>query len=179
MSKLLFSGALVAVWVSVSLWLAKKTVPEKAIGGASAATPAPSLLPTSPEGLKRHIARRRGRVVLVNFWATWCSGCVEEFPALVKLQRRYASRGLSVVWVSQDSQRANAQVKSLLKSQRVSVPTLIAANAPDQFLSRFNGRPTVVALPVTYLYDKRGRRVASVSQPHTLAQFERMVVPLL
>src|SRR6266540_6434847 len=53
-------------------------------------------------GLAERITREKGRVVLVNFWATWCVPCREEFPDLSRLQQNYGSRGLRILGVSTD-----------------------------------------------------------------------------
>jgi thiol-disulfide isomerase/thioredoxin len=53
-------------------------------------------------GLEKRLAQEKGRVVLLNFWATWCEPCREEFPALSKLQKAYAGKGLRVLGLSTD-----------------------------------------------------------------------------
>src|SRR5206468_6225241 len=65
-------------------------------------------------GLAKRIARERGRVVLVNFWATWCPPCRDEFPDLSRLQRKYASQGLRVLGVSTDLGSQMPAVEKLL-----------------------------------------------------------------
>ncbi|HEX6397182.1 MAG TPA: redoxin domain-containing protein, partial [Steroidobacteraceae bacterium] len=63
-------------------------------------TPAPELSYFDDLGAKRELADLRGRVVLLNFWATWCAPCRREMPMLSKLQREYADKGLVVLYVS-------------------------------------------------------------------------------
>jgi thiol-disulfide isomerase/thioredoxin len=62
--------------------------------------PAPELSYFDDLGAKRELAELRGRVVLLNFWATWCAPCRREMPMLSKLQREYAGQGLVVLYVS-------------------------------------------------------------------------------
>src|ERR1044071_8774929 len=62
--------------------------------------PAPELRYYDDLGTKRELAALRGRVVLLNFWATWCAPCRREMPMLSKLQREYADQGLVVLYVS-------------------------------------------------------------------------------
>jgi cytochrome c biogenesis protein CcmG/thiol:disulfide interchange protein DsbE len=62
--------------------------------------PAPELTYFDDLGAKRELAELRGRVVLLNFWATWCAPCRREMPMLSKLQREYADQGLVVLYVS-------------------------------------------------------------------------------
>src|SRR5689334_22084768 len=74
------------------------------------AAPAPAknssaVTPVDAAGLKRAVAARKGKVVLVNFWATWCIPCVEEFPDLVRLHNKYKAQGLDFVPVSVDMAR--------------------------------------------------------------------------
>ena len=63
------------------------------------------------------LAKLRGKVVLVDFWATWCPSCVEQFPHTVELHRKYAERGLAVVSVSLDEPEAEPQVREFLGRQ--------------------------------------------------------------
>src|SRR5688572_28677110 len=79
------------------------------------ATKQPVVSPVTAAALKKAIAARKGRVVLVNFWATWCVPCVQEMPGLVKLQKQYAGKGLSLLLVSADEQKTkNSKVVPFL-----------------------------------------------------------------
>ena len=62
-------------------------------------------------GLSERIAREKGHVVLVNFWATWCVPCREEFPDLSRLQKAYAAKGLRVIGISTDLERETPAVE--------------------------------------------------------------------
>ncbi len=93
----------------------------------------------------------RGKVVLVNFWATWCSPCREEIPALVALQARYGD-WLQVVGISMD-EGSPADVKQYAESQRINYPIVIAT--PD--IERAFGN--VYALPTTFVLDRESRIV--------------------
>ena len=78
-----------------------------------------------PSGLRDLLAQHRGRVVLVDFWATWCQPCVEWFPHSVELQRRLAARGLSVVSLSFDDPDRQAVVQDFLKRQDAELENFI------------------------------------------------------
>src|SRR6476469_3779856 len=69
-------------------------------------------------GLAAAIAKEKGRVVLVNFWATWCVPCRQEFPDLVKLDKAYRSRGLTVLGVSTDLAKDLPAVEKFLASSK-------------------------------------------------------------
>src|SRR4051794_40155335 len=66
---------------------------------AFAADP-PSLPMITAKGIQSLIAKNKGKVVLLNFWATWCPPCAEEFPALVKAYTAYKAKGLEVIAIS-------------------------------------------------------------------------------
>ncbi|RMD78019.1 MAG: TlpA family protein disulfide reductase [Gammaproteobacteria bacterium] len=92
----------------------------------------------------------RGRVVLINFWATWCRGCAAEMPALERLWRRYRERGLVVLGVSADRGDPGV-VRAFLRRLPVSFPILLDR---DGAVRR---RYEVWALPFTYLVGRDGR----------------------
>src|SRR3989442_6419708 len=73
-------------------------------------------------GLREAVAREKGHVVLVNFWATWCVPCREEFPRLARLQERYRSADLRVVGVSTDFESQRAAVDEFLAQRRLPFP---------------------------------------------------------
>jgi peroxiredoxin len=95
----------------------------------------------------------RGRVVLLNFWATWCAPCREEMPALQTLARE-RPRGLTVVGVNfKESAR---EVEPFVREHGLEFPMLLDAEG------RVSERYQVFALPVTFLVDRRGMLVATV-----------------
>ena len=96
----------------------------------------------------------RGRVVLLNFWATWCAPCREEMPALETLARELGPRGLTVVGVNFKESRR--EVEAFMKEHRLTFPMLLDV---DGGVSQ---RYQVFALPVTFLVDRRGMLVGTV-----------------
>jgi cytochrome c biogenesis protein CcmG, thiol:disulfide interchange protein DsbE len=96
------------------------------------------------------LAQQRGKVVLVNFWATWCPPCREETPWLVKLSQRFREQGLEVVGVAMDDDGEEPAIRRFLAQYRVPYPILRAGeNSP---LAQ-----SIENLPTTLLIDRRGR----------------------
>jgi thiol-disulfide isomerase/thioredoxin len=141
----------------------------------------PAIVPVTASGLKKEIAARRGRVVLVNFWATWCGPCVEEFPDLVRLQKKYAGKGLSVVFVSADDlDTRQAKVAPFIAKNGLAYASWIIRGNPFDFIPQFD--PNIkgaFGLPRTYVYDRRGKLVTVFSDAKSYAEFEKIVKPLL
>ncbi|MGA7984924.1 MAG: TlpA disulfide reductase family protein [Burkholderiales bacterium] len=109
---------------------------------------------TDLEGRARRLAEWKGKVVLCNFWATWCPPCREEIPMLVTLAREMGAKGIEVVGIALDSA---AKVGEFAKDYSVSYPLLIAGpNGID--LMRAAGNP-VGGLPYTVFLDRQGRIV--------------------
>lgn len=99
------------------------------------------------DGLRRELARHRGKVVLVNFWGSWCTPCREELPALQRLATRWAGKGLVVLTVAV-ADRPKA-VEDLFWELSVDLPVLYDS---EQTISRAYG---AYALPTTLLLDRR------------------------
>ena len=141
----------------------------------------PVVLPTNAAALKKAIAARKGKVVLVNFWATWCPPCVEEFPGLVKLQKNYGAKGLSVLFVSADELKTQkTKVEPFLKKNSVTTPTWIVQDNPFTFIPQFD--PTIegaFGLPRTYVYNRQGKLVKVFSEDKSYKEFEKLIKPLL
>ena len=102
-------------------------------------------------GEPQSIENYSGRVVVLNFWATWCGPCREEMPMLADLQKRYADRGVVVIGASVDDASTRAQIEPFLDKQGIAFPVWTGATAPD--MERF-GLST--ALPATAIIDQEG-----------------------
>ena len=82
-------------------------------------------------GLAQAIAHEKGKVVLVNFWATWCVPCREEFPDLVRLEAAYRDKGLAVLGVSTDLGRDLSAVEKFLATHKPGFPNYHKAKGGD------------------------------------------------
>ncbi len=132
------------------------------------------------DGLKQRLAAERGRVVVVNYWATWCEPCREEFPALIEFQRRYADRGVRLMAVSLDSPGAReTAVVEFLAQQQPPFPVFIKTEGdPDTFINAIDPNWSGV-LPATFIYDRTGEKRIVLFEPQTFSSLAAHVRPLL
>jgi thiol-disulfide isomerase/thioredoxin len=91
----------------------------------------------------------RGKVVLLNFWATWCAPCQVEMPVFAAWQRQYGPRGLQVIGISMDDD--SAPVRRTVARLKLNYPVAIGDEALGE---RYGG---VLGLPLTYLIDRNGK----------------------
>jgi cytochrome c biogenesis protein CcmG/thiol:disulfide interchange protein DsbE len=119
--------------------------------GAEAASKAPNFsLPTS-HGKKLRLSDYRGRVVYLDFWASWCAPCQESFPWMRKMQSRYRKKGLRVITINLDKDKK--QAREFLRRHRINFP--VAYDPKGRIATRYGVR----AMPSSYLIDRRGRIV--------------------
>jgi peroxiredoxin len=76
----------------------------------------------TPDGAKLSLGDFRGRVVLLNFWATWCGPCKEEMPAMERLYQKHRSQGLVVLALSNDSEGSTQRVARFIKESGFTFP---------------------------------------------------------
>ncbi len=124
-------------------------------------------------GKRVSVAALVGKVVVVDFWASWCAPCREELPVLERLYRKYRGQGLAVVGVSVDKDLAN--VKSFLAKLPLSFPVVHDAN--HQASSRYEPP----RMPSSYVIDKKGfvRFVHAGYRAADAALFEKEIASLL
>lgn len=121
--------------------------------------PIPAVAFTDGDGKPLNLADKRGKVVLLNIWATWCPPCVREMPSLDRLQARFGGSDFEVVAVSED--RGGAAIVSAFY-KRLGLTSLAQYLDPDSSVSRaFN----VLGLPTTILIDRDGNEVGRVAGP--------------
>jgi len=117
----------------------------------SAKPMAPAVQFTSLNGEKLTMADLRGKVVLVNFWATDCPGCVAEMPDLIKTQQKYQAAGLTTVAVAMPHDRPDYVVSY---TQKNALPFFVTLDPTGQLGKAFNN---VQLTPTTFVIDKQGR----------------------
>lgn len=126
-----------------------------ACGGAEAAKvgvghPAPAYAATTMDGTPISLAAKKGEVVLLNVWATWCKPCRQEIPALDSLHREFAARGLLVAGVSIDVIDDTARIAGFARELGASYALWLD---PDD---RVSNTFRAIGVPSTYLIDREG-----------------------
>ena len=122
----------------------------------------------------RNIDEWNGKVLLVNFWATWCPPCKKEMPAFIELQDQYAEQGFQVIGIALDDEDA---VSAFADTLGVNYPVM-AAEYDGLLLSREYGN-RIGALPFSVFVDRSGKIVSTKAGELTKAQIESVIQPLL
>jgi thiol-disulfide isomerase/thioredoxin len=131
------------------------------VGGKQHVWATASLAPLEVDGFRRMVATHRGRILLVDFWATWCAPCREELPKLVDLYTAQKSKGLDLVTISCDEPEQEAAAAQVLRAQRAPEPAYIRqAASDDSFINAINSKWSG-ALPALFLFDRTGRQIQS------------------
>jgi thiol-disulfide isomerase/thioredoxin len=110
------------------------------------------------DGLKQEILKHRGKVVLVDFWATWCKPCMDAFPSLIEKHHKYADKGLVVLSVSLDNAADPAKValaNRFLTSKNSPVRNLLL-DEPQELWEKKLG---FESLPMYFVFDRQGKWV--------------------
>jgi thiol-disulfide isomerase/thioredoxin len=112
-------------------------------------------------GFQKLVNAHKGKVVLYDFWATWCSGCREEMPKLITLEHQLKARGFELVTVSADDPEQDADAEQVLRDFHAPEPGYRKQALKDeQFINAIDPKWSG-ALPALFLYDRHGRKVQS------------------
>jgi len=143
-------------------------------GRQSRAIIAPEFALPDVDGNIRHLSSFRGRVVLLNFWATWCPPCRAEMAALEVLYQSYKHQGFEVVAVASDVQGVEAVQPFMSQHQLTFLPLLDTATR----VTRTYG---VTTLPTSYILDREGRLVTVEvgSRDWTTAESRALIASVL
>jgi len=134
--------------------------------------PAPAWSLTSLDGKPIGLAELKGKVVVVDFWATWCPPCVHEIPGYISLQKKYADRGLVIVGLSVDRKGASV-VEAFAKAKDVNYPL---AMATPEIVEAFGG---IEGIPTTFLIDRDGKIRHKKVGAMEADDYEKLLAPLL
>jgi thiol-disulfide isomerase/thioredoxin len=171
----LLAGALVAVLLVVGLyfvnryWISPAVRAQTKSGGAHLVAPGFSL--TDITGKPLNLNDFKGKVVLLDFWATWCGPCRIEIPGFVQLQKKYADQGFTVVGISMDD--SADPVVGYYKEMQMNYPVAVG----NERLGELYGG--VLGLPTTFVIGRDGRIYAKHVGATELEVFENEIKQLL
>lgn len=153
------------------LW---RNAPEGSRGNAEGLSALMTLpLPDLDNKLQR-IEQWRGKVVVVNFWATWCAPCREEIPMFVRLQQKYGERGLQFIGIAIDQPD---KVRPYAVELGMNFPILIGGVETIELTRKLGNR--IGALPYTVVLDRQGKVVMTQIGAAKEAKFEPALASLL
>ena len=134
---------------------------------------APDFRRVDAAGHKVQLSKYKGRVVLLDFWATWCTGCKTEIPWFVEFADKYRNDGLVALGVAMDEEGWSVVRPFLAEKMKLNYPVVVG----DEILAlQFGG---INSLPVTMLIDRQGRVAYSHNGVVDREEFERKIRELL
>jgi thiol-disulfide isomerase/thioredoxin len=133
------------------------------------------------QGREVTVGRYKGKVVLVNFWATWCSPCLAEMPWLIDFQQKYGSRGFTVLVVSLDADGEKSVLPFVEgyrfdvnnEKQALDYPILLGSSEVGE---EFGG---IIGLPTSMLFSREGKKIKTVNGIMTRDEMEKAIQNLL
>jgi peroxiredoxin len=140
--------------------------------GQSTQQQAPSLTLKSIQGRTLSLSNYRGKVLLLNFWATWCPPCRAEMPDLVRMQREYGTRGLQVIGITYPPETLG-EVRRFVRKLKVNYPVALGTKETKALFDESE------TLPLTIVIDREGHiaeRIEGILLPE---EFEQKIKPLL
>jgi thiol-disulfide isomerase/thioredoxin len=132
------------------------------------------------KGYQKLVEKREGKILVVNFWATWCVPCRKEFPDLVKVANEYQNQSVEFVSISADLEdEINSKVIPFLKSNKVSFKNYVKSVVDDgEFINTVNP-DWQGALPATFVYDVEGKLQKFHEGKADYHEFKKMIEQVL
>lgn len=130
--------------------------------------PAPEFTAIDLDGKEISLAKLRGKIVMVNFWAPWCPPCRTEIPWFIAFQNSYREKGLVIVGVSMDED-GERSVRPFVEERGVNYPVITVGG---EIAERFGG---VTSLPATALIDRKGRTIKFYSGLIDRSEYEAAI----
>jgi thiol-disulfide isomerase/thioredoxin len=175
-SKIALNLALTAI-IGMGIWLSfHNNSADTSTSNADKILPQqlPSFSMQDTFGTTRHSSEWSNKIVIVNFWATWCPPCLEEMPELVVFQDQYSSQGVQVVGVAVDNLE---QVKSFMELYDINFPVVLGQDDAIELGKKMGNR--ISALPYTAIFDRNGKTLYAQPGKISIDILERVVKPQL
>jgi len=154
----------------VTLWTISLVFAGQSFGQSRSKAPNFSLI--SQDGKTTELEKLTGKVVVINFWATWCGPCRNEIPGFLEVYQKYRSKGLEIVGVSLDRDGWDV-VRPYIQKAKVTYPVVVG---DGKLADEYGG---IDAIPTTFILDRKGnivkRHIGYMSAP----LFEKIIAELL
>lgn len=139
---------------------AKKKAPAKRPAAAKPAAGAPRVALLKPKDFETLKNGTKGKVLVINFWATWCGPCVAEFPEFIAIDQKYRDKGVEMVGISADDVTdLKTKVIAFLKERKATFRNFVQDTDDPQEMVDVVDKDWPGVLPATFVYDKQGARV--------------------
>ncbi|MBB5017456.1 thiol-disulfide isomerase/thioredoxin [Chitinivorax tropicus] len=164
------AGLAAGIFTATLQPLSAKTVATAPETGADLLnTPLPGL-----DGKQRKLSDWKGKVVIVNFWATWCQPCRQEIPEFVELQNKYRAKGVQFVGIALDE---SAAVSKFSKELGMNYPILLGEEQAMEMMRTAGNK--VGGLPFTTILDRQGKIVSIAAGKLSKARLEAAIEQVL
>ena len=126
------------------------------------------------QGKQRRLSQWRGKVLVLNFWATWCPPCLEEIPLFIDFQEKYKNKGLQIIGVAIDTKDNVIDFREVLA---INYPILIDTGAGMKIMEQYGNR--VGSLPYSVMIDRDGRIFNNKIGAYSRAELKKLLLPHL
>jgi cytochrome c-type biogenesis protein len=141
--------------------------------GEQKAPDAPPFTLKNINGGEVSLADYKGKVVFVNFWATWCPPCRAEIPHFVELIDKYGKDGFVILGISVDDQKDHKKIPAFMKKYKINYPILL-----DDNKTRFD-YGGIRSIPTTFVIDREGKVLGNIVGSRSKEQFEDIIKQVL
>ena len=138
-----------------------------------------ALEPVDETVFRKLVDSHKGKVVLYQFWATWCAPCREEMPQLIRLEAKLRSQGFELVTISADEPEQEGAAEKILKQLAVRGPLYRKQAKDDDYFINSIDKQWSGALPALFLYDRSGHKIRSFIGETEMSLVEAAIRKLL